>query len=728
MIKKHNQKPKTFQEAYDDDIISHNIKITIETLFNSKNLFYLNSKPYTIVSLQSDSSDWNIDSKPTELLKKQFPQLTIEQLKEDAKKEKNKIPEMQKQGSMSSVSDDEHKNVLNELKQKTNIKNELIGPLESFMPTDLTNDTEYLKNVLKNEPFNYTNDPDIIKDPITLSLLVSSKDILNVSSDKKYSNIATSYLSFIKSKEQLKNANKNVVSSYQDILDFKKQFNNSYSDIMSKLTNPINEIEKNEIINQLNKNNSNYVSLFKKFADNINNFYKTINSYFEQTKKTIELIKTNYNIIIKHDDQSFLSMKCIEYDIYIINLLLKKNDTNLFSINYFANYNKFKNFYDNKLPSIVALQNNNIDNYISMPILLEIERIQYNMYDFKLLLFYKNIESDIWLLLFKSIETFIPFMQMETKNILNNAELLSDTLNTNFDEKSQEKFINDADISGLKPVYNKDKVEWKLIKSDGTFVSQINKPYSKVFEDIYIKYLRSLTKSYESIILYIYLLEILCSRNYKIYLCEENINFINLEYSQLLNNYYENIEKLPNINDLPNSFLWNTEELKKNSYLNDRINTNKKAEIVYKNNLYLSNENKNKLTETCKNISDIIKPNNEINSEQFINKCEEIIDQKTHIVSETRLLEQSIKFYDSKLTNDFIENMETIINDAFENGVIHEQLHKYYLNWAVYNTNSDNLIDSLYSSVSFRKKNYLLLPNMLDLRFCSIFIGSLIYY
>ncbi len=104
MIDRHNQQPVSYQQAFDANYISHNIKLTIDTLFNSKKpIIYLDNQPYTIVTLENHSSNWQIDTKPLEVLKKQFPKEKSENLLKQASEEKKKIPIITKQSNAAST-------------------------------------------------------------------------------------------------------------------------------------------------------------------------------------------------------------------------------------------------------------------------------------------------------------------------------------------------------------------------------------------------------------------------------------------------------------------------------------------------------------------------------------------------------------------------------------------------------------------------------------------------
>jgi hypothetical protein len=70
------QKPRTLQESVDQHIIDNNIKITLNNLFKTNNLFYVNKKPYTIIGSHWKDNDWQIDKKPIETLLTQFSNMT----------------------------------------------------------------------------------------------------------------------------------------------------------------------------------------------------------------------------------------------------------------------------------------------------------------------------------------------------------------------------------------------------------------------------------------------------------------------------------------------------------------------------------------------------------------------------------------------------------------------------------------------------------------------------
>ena len=101
--------------------------------------------------------------------------------------------------------------------------------------------------------------------------------------------------------------------------------------------------------------------------------------------------------------------------------------------------------------------------------------------------------------------------------------------------------INRSILNPVKRLHRKKFVELLEQKLDEVHIED------ELFEKTYLNYVRLNVKSYDAIILYTYLLEILCIRHNRVYIAEENVNQLNLEYSLTLNQYYEII--LNNLNN-----------------------------------------------------------------------------------------------------------------------------------------------------------------------------------
>jgi hypothetical protein len=217
-------------------------------------------------------------------------------------------------------------------------------------------------------------------------------------------------------------------------------------------------------------------------------------------------------------------------------------------------------------------------------------------------------------------------------------------------------------------------------------------------------------KSYDAIILYVYLLEIMCIRQSRIYIAEENVNQLNLEYSLTLDQYYSIIIDNININInnsnsnvIPQSFLWDTNKLTNIKYIEHRKEINDKSSIIYRSRIKSISESRNELVSSCEQISKIITPN--ISKQGFVQECENIILDRASMTKQynpksTYWLQKTINNYDIKLTNDFIYNMNKVVKDAWYDRIIEDIDSNSYLEWIVYNNNAKTLLDSLYKTIS----------------------------
>ena len=85
-------------------------------------------------------------------------------------------------------------------------------------------------------------------------------------------------------------------------------------------------------------------------------------------------------------------------------------------------------------------------------------------------------------------------------------------------------------------------------------------------EKLYISYIKSQVQAYVVVVLYIHLLEVVCLRQNRLYVAEENVNQLNLAFSLTLTKYYDSIEdSIENSSKnskedarIPNSLLWDT--------------------------------------------------------------------------------------------------------------------------------------------------------------------------
>ena len=756
------QKPRTFQESYDEHVIENNLRITLKNLFKTNNLFYINKKPYTIVGVKSNPSDWQIDKKPLEKLLNQFSHLSVKQLQDEANKEEDDIPEILRQGNVASytIFSDENRNVVADGLKKASdnhdtktLEKEIKGVTDEFVPKkELPGVSEdilnlYSKYLRQNIPINYSNAIDLARDPLTLSLLVEPADLLDFINKNKNKNtkLVELYSTFTNSKIDLQQADKSYIDLCIELAKYKTNFDSEVMRIYNLILNKIGLLKINEqkkriqdLMREITELKVGYMKIIFKIANAINEIYEKQHVYFVSTKALLEGLKKDYINIIKYYEKPELALKCIDNDIANMNSLIEEDPENPYSVSYYKNYNTFKKFYDNQLnekrQQLLEPRINFADEaeiYIKQPNVLLIEKEQYEVYNFKMFLSYSYNQFDIWVLLFKSIDLFIRFIGIETSNIISLSDSAIQELNSTYTLEEQNTFLTQTGATGLRPTWNEEtkKVEWFLTKDDGTaligektekpnpkkekksWFNKSNKQQEqekKSFEELYIEYIKTSVKAYDAIILYIYLLEIRCLRQNRVYVAEENVNQLNLEYSLTLDQYFniivKSISENTDVNQLyiPSSLLWDTTNYDNIDVVNNKKVKNDKSNIIYRARLKSIAESRENLVSSCEEISNIITPN--ISRTGFITQCNNIISSQTsnitqHTFKSSYWIDKTIKNYDIQGTNDFIYNMNKVVKDAWYDRIIDDISVKSYLDWMVFDNDKDD-IESLYAAVA----------------------------
>jgi hypothetical protein len=734
------QKPRTFKQAYDENIIENNLHITLKNLFNGNNLFYINKKPYTVVGVKSNPSDWQIDKKPLEKLLNQFSHLSIKQLEDEANNEEDDIPEVLRQGNVASSSIAENENISSVAAGLTNAVNneddenlekEISGITESFIPqNELPGVSKhisdlYTKYLRQNVPINYSNATDMARDPLTLSLLIDSADLLNFINKNKKSNLIDLYSAFINSKSGLQEADKSYSDSCIELAKYKTNFDREIYKIRGFIrSGKISYLDATEtkqiyqdLIVQITELKNGYIQLIFQIADAINTIYEQQTIYFLSTKLLLEGLKNDYVNIIKYYEKPELALKCIDNDIYTISSLLEPDINNPYSASYYKNYENFKKFYTNQLyknrEKLLAPNINFADEasiYINQPNVLLIEIEQYDIYNFKLFLSYSYNQFDIWTFLFKSIEIFVRFISKETNDIISLSDVSMKTLNDNYSLEQQNDMLKKMKVEGIRATIDKQtkELKWFLVKDDGTNAMNPKILTDKQFEEQYIEYIKTSVKAYDAITLYIYLLEIMCLRQNRVYVAEENVNQLNLEYSLSSEQYYDTIikhiktNKSGNKTYIPDSLLWDISNLDNAEFVKNKKNINTKSNIIYRGRIKSIAKSREDLVSSCEEISKIITPN--ISKTGFINECNNIISRQIssitpHTFKSSYWLDQTIENYDIQGTSDLIYNMNKVVKDAWYDRIIEDISVNSYMDWMVF-SNNKNDIESIYAAVA----------------------------
>ena len=730
---KHMQRIRTLEEATDEGLIDNNIRITLNTLFKNNNVLEIGKQPYTIVGSSWDAGDWQIDAKPIEKIITPYSYLPNQQNPSPTPGEEDwsEIPEIVRQGNASFVKDITIPNPNPIPKPISNKAAITISPETLISPTSseykpLISDKKLLKDMPEsykklyskflqnNIPINYTEHIDIIKDPLTLSLLVDEQMLTDYIDIKPNSDVIKVYNIYAVTKDKIIYIENKYLENISTLGASKKKLNDYFTEIKPMLTQykttNVTTLSKKDtaFLNNMMKNIRDYKIAYMKqilsIVDILNEIYTIQNTFFTDLVNLLVTIKKDYVNIIQYYKQTELANKCIEYDINVFTSLIKEDQNNPYSKSYFDNLNRIIQFRDtltNIKDEILNPQINykdELDKYMLNPDILMIEQSQYDLYSYKIFLYYSYNQMDIWNNYHSSLELFVKQISIYSTDVLNETNTFFSQYNTNYTTQQQEDFINSNKIVGVRSEKNTNILNWFTVNQNGEKVFTNTNANTNMLdqETKYIQLIESQTKSYDCVILYIYLLEIQCLRQSKLYIAEENINQLNIELSTGLNNYYNSIQKtltdLQNSNTssqiyIPKSLLWDTSNFTDLNYIASRIELNNKSWVIYKNKITELHRQQDELDAECDKIIQTINPT--ISKNEFINQCNNLFTINYQFITpftskSSYWLKLQITNYDITHTNELIYNINNIVQDTYYDGIIKTNKPSGFQDWLVY--------------------------------------------
>lgn len=764
------QKERTIEESRDQNIINNNIELTLKTLFKVNNILYLNGAPYTIVNMNWRQNNWEIDKKPLDKLLSQNSHLTPSQIEEQVQKEKEQLGVDLLSGAPVAsgiIAAETTEATANQLKdiavaaaQSNNISVQQQQEFEPFITNKAVLDTLdesfkrlYSKYLQKNNPINYDVVPDLIRDPLTFTLILDYDKLSEYIGSHNDNDTATLYNAVIELKKQLQMEDK----VYQDLCIKIAQQSKEFSTKMRKLYNKLvtfkqnpdaDKTQLNKIIDNIVQLKTNFMKIYVQIAESLMNIYNIENQYFNALKLLLvqlkEIIKNNYDILIPYFEKPTLVLKCIEYDINILNYLIKKDNENQSSSSYFDNLERYKEFYESIIiankESYINPQINysdEIQKYLFDPAILLTEINQYQLYIYRILINYSYVQLDIWMLYLTTIRIFTGFIKDVYAEF--DLETASKSI-TEYDQKypnSDTDFVQKYGVNGLraKPIISKTKkandddnnknmninnneIKWYLVNKDGEPCIP-NNASDMLQEKMYIDAVKSQVYCYDVIILFMYLTEITCLRREKILIAEENVQQLNLEHSNHFRSYFKSVKYLiEDYNSLTNktnpiyiplSINWDTNKFVNIKNVDDTINTdviekkieqNERSNALYLSKIELLQEKHKYISNHCNDyIVNLLNPT--ISEDGFISFCNDIyndtiIDEKYNPTS-TYWIQRELENYDFENTNNFNYLMMDVASEAYYSGIIDSRTPEGYINWLVINNEGGG--DCLFSSV-----------------------------
>jgi len=691
------QSPRTLSEATNEKIIDNNIKITLNTLFATNNILYLKDVPYTIVGYKWKIGEWKVDIKPIDKLINPFVPISGKEL-ENAQKELDEIPEEIREGnivsSIKNINSPVIENVLGKGIDKELSKTNILKP--DIISEPIIKDKNVLQNMFtgfknlygkylqKNDTINFSNEKDLMRDPITFSLLLDNQQLLNYFNTKteESNKLSQLYTNYIDSKKYLKELETFFFNLNAKIGIFKQEFNIFLVSIKNNLTQ--------ENIEKLNEYQNNYMNKLNEVYQSLIDIFNAQNVYYLSLVLLLKDIKENYEKIFIYYTKPEIAVKCIDLDINIYNSFVTLDNSNKNSFSYFNNIKIAKD--------VANLIKNNINKKSNNDKIFNIEKNQYELYLLRTLQLYHYNQLDIWKNYYDSLTSFISEIGTYTNWLLKDADEKLVKFNNKYDIKTQTDFLNFYKVDGMRFFIDKNgKKKWNLVNSKGEKVIKKDKKYIKlsnkdfIIEKEYIDIVKSEINCYDIIVLYTYLLEIQCLRQGKVYTAEENVYQIEYENCVVLKNYFTAIKNYLETNNqnvsIPSSLMWNVSEFGNINFINQKIQTNFMIMSLYTNKISEIHKSFETINKYCDNLYDSLYP---VISEKYLtNECNKLISENISKIPEYKTrsnywLKKEIKNYDIRNSNNLNYYINEIIGQAYAEYFINKLQPEYYQDWAIY--------------------------------------------
>ena len=500
------QKNRTLQEAKEEGIIEHNIKLVMETLFKQDNDFYLKNTKYLVNDYSCNYNEWIVDTKMMKykLFGKYISEYDfLEQ--QEADKELKQIPKELRSGVDEK---DLPENLSKELKDESTNKTVTpinLGEKNIFNNSEMReNIPESLKIIISNGGMYYDNDCALVNSLSQIILFSNDTTFNKIRSTNKKLNelyliMNNSLMQYVDAKNKfdieygiVKKDNEKSIIELKYIFDEKivKEFFIYIRYLKVTLKKTYEEIiNDTEVYTNIEKILGQIISFNIKFSKFIIKSYELLKNIFGYQFK---LLYDKYLFYLELFRVYNENNKYKMYNVNIGNLIIGSDYKTYYEVLYDLKsgyYDFMMSFYDktekvkdangieqnivNKGSSTMAIEKltqilnkkiylkKEFELYYNNPTLLNIEKNYYNIYHQKLL-FYKNKNLCLMSSFFKSkIEVLFKKIADITDEQLKKTAKINEEYNTTYN-KDQVELLNNYLESKMNSSYTRFRIYPKM--------------------------------------------------------------------------------------------------------------------------------------------------------------------------------------------------------------------------------------------------------------------------
>jgi hypothetical protein len=520
-------------------------------------------------------------------------------------------------------------------------------------------------------------------------------------------------------------------SSKNNIFKNKKMYDETVKQINVIINNnKTNGITYENLINNINLKNDviKIIVLLEKYKVHfLNSFLESLKLLVNKIYSQINYIKALYAFysqlyIVKERDyklnksekeyQNILKLNIIKFDVQCYKSILNNIETieDRPLSNTLQSINKMISYIDNFIKKEYAIPKNYVEmlqNYYEHPILLQLNRYQFDVYMFSVLKYDFTIDLGMWKILYRQTDVFLSSIKdyiigndtIEGKISL--AKILIDQYNEKYTQQQRDIFHENV-VKLKTPIQKINPSMLDFAFPDSEII--------KTQQNDYVKYQNAIRLCYDLITVYSRISAIKYSREISLVAARQNLCYVLDKIYKRMNKSYEEILKESEsvIQLIPNYVYLTGDSYKTHEALQNSIKINTNAQFINKNKNSGYKIVMRSLRKKYNDAIDILIP--EITKLGILQKCEEILDDyeddsnsdvesiyeddATEVLTPGEKIKRGYqkiieKYFDQDNTIILQKHIANLYNSGVSDGVIQQinedEINNTIKNWAVIN-------------------------------------------